>query len=128
MNEYLDPMFPDKDHLRHFPDDANSDPPESSTFRIRVRPAVFLTGIGIGMALCCLIAVAIMVIVLSGCKASDPPCVYDAQWHMKQPCVITAETYESEKKFQAVVKARQQELLKKQHGDVSQKMRDYRVP
>ena len=128
MNEYLDPMFPDKDHLRHFPDDANSDPPQSSELRVRVRPVVFLTGIGIGALVCLGIAIAIIVIVASGCKVNDPPCLYDANGHVNHPCVITPETMASEKRWQAAVKAKQLELLKKQHGDMSKAMRDYRMP
>ncbi len=126
MNEYLDPMFPDEGHLRHFPDDANSDNPAERFRRpgilAEVRPGAYALAIAIGMGLACVIALC------SGCSVAKPPCVLDAHGELNYPCVITAETMAQERRLQAKIQAEQMRLLKEQHKDVSKTMKDFRMP
>jgi hypothetical protein len=62
MSDYLDPMFPDEDHLRKWPSDAYPDsPPEGRRGRRRsvllagVRPSVVWIGLAIGLVIGALI-------------------------------------------------------------------------
>lgn len=129
MNEYLDPMFPDTDHLRKFPDDANTDnqkdeyyPGRRRSVLSQVRPGAYFLAIAIGIGLACVIAFC------TGCKASDPPCLYDAKGHVSTPCVVTAESMESEKRWQAAVKAERTRLLNEQHKGFDKAVREHRTP
>jgi hypothetical protein len=104
VNEYLNKMFPDKDHLRHFPDDANSDRPEERRSRrgpailCGVRPWFLVTAVIIVLLICVLAAV------LQGCGSTR---VDDRTTAQK-------------------LKQKEYRMMRNQHGDMSKTMREFR--
>lgn len=136
MSGNQDQMYPDKDHIERWGDDAVLYRPEDDGgFRQPSAPLPGATaraigwGLGIGLVICAGIAAAIMVIIASGCTVAKPPCTLDAHGIVaNQPCEVTAATIAEKDRFDEKVKAEQTRLLKEQHKDMDKELREHRLP
>jgi len=110
MNEELDHFFPDRNHLRHFPDDAYPAPrgersrSRRSCPRQPIRLRVFAYGVALGF-------LAVAVIALTSCAANPP--------------VPVTSKAEQDRQAEAI-RQKQFELLEQQHKGLSKAMRDFK--
>ena len=113
MNDYLNNMYPDHNHLKHFPDDAYQDGPEKAKgyqgrfpFSILslVRPGAIFLAIAVGFILSVAIA-------LTGCGMNRSG---------NMPIRDERATPEN--------KAKRHKLLHDQHKDFDKAQRDFRMP
>ena len=113
MNDYLHHMYPDENHLKHFPDDAYQDGPEDTRRRrgghqcsilSHARPGAILLAIAIGFAVSVVIAFT--------------SCSMDKNGTM--PIRDERATPEN--------KAKRHKLLHDQHKDFDKAQREFRMP
>ena len=112
MNDYLNHMYPDHNHLKHFPDDAYQDGPEETrrggghprSILSHARPGAILLAIALGFAVSVVIAFT--------------SCALDT--HGNMPIRDERATPEN--------KAKRHKLLHDQHKDFDKAQREFRMP